>query len=108
MSEWKQTVAVSDVPQEGTLLIQVASEPVCLYNLQGRIYATHDTCTHMTASLSDGWVIGENIECPMHNGQFHIPTGNAAVSPCVGRLRTYPIKIVDGMVLIDASHAIAI
>ncbi len=99
--EWKKVCPKADVPEGGTMLIQAGGEPVCLYNLDGSIYATHDTCTHMVASLSDGWIIGENIECPMHNGQFHIPSGRGVVSPCVGQLRTYPIKITDEHVYIE-------
>jgi nitrite reductase/ring-hydroxylating ferredoxin subunit len=105
MSEWKRVCPVGEVPEGGTLLIQAGGEPVCLYNLSGRVYATHDTCTHMDASLSDGWIIGENIECPMHNGQFHIPTGKAVVSPCVGQLKTYPIKIEGNDVFIQLERA---
>lgn len=101
MSEnWIKVAGVSDVPEDGTLLVDLRGEPVCLYNVGGRIYATHDTCTHGQASLADGFVDGEEIECPLHQGRFHIVTGKAAGVPCTEDIRTYPVRIDNGAVLL--------
>ena len=97
---WIKVAKVSDVPEDGTLLVDFAAEPVCLYNLGGIIYATHDTCTHGQASLADGFIEGEDIECPLHQGRFHIPTGKAVSVPCTESIRTYAVKIENGAVLI--------
>ena len=75
--------------------------PVAVYNLQGRFYATHDICTHATASLSEGDIVdGDLIACPVHDGQFHIPSGQAVAFPCTVDLQTYRV-IEDG----DDIHA---
>lgn len=101
MSEnWIKVAKESDVPEDGTLLVDVGAEPVCLYKLAGKIYATHDTCTHGQASLADGFIDGENIECPLHQGLFHIPTGKAVGPPCTVDIRTYAVKVDGGAVLI--------
>jgi len=101
MSEnWIKVASVSDVPEDGTLLVNFGVEPVCLYNLGGKIYATHDTCTHGQASLADGFVEGGAIECPLHQGKFDIATGKAVAVPCVEDIRTYPVKIDGGAVLL--------
>ena len=92
--------SASDVPEDGTLLVDFHGEPVCLYNVAGKIYATHDTCTHGQASLADGFVEGEEIECPLHQGRFRIATGKATAAPCIEDIRTYPVKIDDGAVLL--------
>lgn len=89
---------VEDVPESGTLRVLVNGEPVCLYNLNGTICATHDICTHAEASLSEGFIDGENIECPLHQGLFHIPTGKAVREPAVEALRVYPVRIVQGRI----------
>ena len=101
MSEnWIRVANVSAVPEDGTLLVHCGSEPVCLYNIGGKIYATHDTCTHGQASLADGFIEGEEIECPLHQGRFHIATGKAVGAPCVEDIRIYPVKIENGAVSI--------
>jgi nitrite reductase/ring-hydroxylating ferredoxin subunit len=97
---WTKVAAVADVPEGGTLLASLGAEPVCLYNIAGSIYATHDTCTHGQASLADGFIEGEEIECPLHQGKFHIPTGKATGIPCIESVRSYAVKIENGAVLL--------
>ena len=101
MSEnWVKVANASDVPEDGTLLVNLCAEPVCLYNLGGEIFATHDTCTHGQASLADGFIEGEEIECPLHQGKFHIATGKAVGATCTEDIRTYAVKIENGAVLL--------
>ena len=97
---WVKVASASDVPEDGTLLANLGAEPVCLYNLGGKIFATHDTCTHGHASLADGFIEGEEIECPLHQGKFHIATGKAVGIPCTEDIRTYAVKIENGAVLL--------
>ena len=99
---WIKVAAVADVPEDGTLLVNLGDEPVCLYNVGGRIFATHDTCTHGQASLADGFIEGEEIECPLHQGKFQIPSGKAVGVPCTEDIRTYAVKIDDGAILLKA------
>lgn len=76
--------------------VQVGGCPVAVFNIDGEFYATADTCTHATASLSDGEIVdGDLIACPLHDGQFHIPTGQAMGFPCTVDVRTYKV-IEDG------------
>jgi len=97
MSEnWIKVANASDVPE----LVNLGVEPVCLYNLGGKIFATHDTCTHGQASLADGFIEGEEIECPLHQGKFQIATGRAVGVPCTEDIRTYAVKIENGAVLL--------
>lgn len=66
--------------------------PLAVFNIEGRFYATSDTCTHATASLTSGEIVdGDMIACPVHDGQFHIPTGQAVAFPCTVDLRTYRV-----------------
>lgn len=99
-NDWKAVAALADVPEDGTLVVDYGADPVCLYNLGGTIYATHDTCSHGQASLADGFIDGENIECPLHQGLFHIPTGKAVGAPCKIDVKTFEVKVDAGQVYI--------
>lgn len=68
---------------------------IAVYNLGGNFYATADLCTHATASLAEGDIEEDLIICPVHWGQFHIPTGKAQGFPCEIDLRTYPVEVDD-------------
>jgi nitrite reductase/ring-hydroxylating ferredoxin subunit len=99
--KWTEVAKVADVPEQGTLPVSLAGEPVCLYNIAGTIYATHDTCTHGHASLADGFIVeGSLIECPLHQGSFDIRTGQAVGVPCKEEIRVYPVRIEEGKVLL--------
>ena len=72
---------------------------IALYNVDGHIYATADTCTHAAASLSeDGTLKGRIVECGFHNGSFDVTTGEPCASPCTVALTTYRVEVVDGVV----------
>jgi 3-phenylpropionate/trans-cinnamate dioxygenase ferredoxin subunit len=59
---------------------------ICLArNEQGAIFAINDECTHEKYSLSEGELIGNEIECPQHSSRFDLfngkPTGLPAMIP---------------------------
>lgn len=87
------TVGKADYLEPGELMyVEVEDEPVCLINLDGEIYALNDTCTHEDASLSDGTIVGDEIECPLHGGAFYIRTGEPAAMPVVVRTDKYKVR----------------
>lgn len=71
--------------------------------VEGLIYATHDMCTHEDASLADGFIDGECIECPLHQAMFHIPTGAIRSLPATKALRIYPVRVTGGDVHVRAT-----
>ena len=71
---------------------------IAVFNIDGHYYGTDDRCTHGQASLSEGFIDGDIIECPMHGGAFDIKTGEPADKPCVTPIATYEIGI-DGDIL---------
>ena len=75
-------------------------DPVCLVNFEGEFYALNDCCTHQDASLSDGEIVGNDLECPLHGGAFDIKTGKPTSFPVVTPVDMYPIKIEDDQILI--------
>ncbi|MEE8145189.1 MAG: Rieske 2Fe-2S domain-containing protein, partial [Kiloniellales bacterium] len=68
-------------------------------------FATDGVCTHEGADLTGGLVIGDIIECPLHQGRFHIPSGKAKSPPVCIDLRTYPVRVEGGKVFIDVPAA---
>ncbi len=105
MNDWIPVAAVADVPEGQTLAVDVGGEAVCLYNLGGTVYATQDTCTHEEASLAEGYIDGDCIECPLHQALFHIPTGKARTAPASVDLRVFPVRVVGATIEVDATPA---
>ncbi len=76
-------------------------DAIAIYNLDVEYFATDDTCTHGAASLSEGEIDGEEVICPFHLGSFNIRSGEAVVEPYVKAVRTYPVRIEDGMLYVE-------
>ena len=91
--------AVEDVPLGDVLGVERGGVrfAVCR-TADGAVYAVNDTCTHHSARLSEGVLIGCEIECPMHQGRFDITTGEATRRPAREPLATYPVEVVAGQV----------
>ena len=93
------TVAkVGDLNPGEMMYVEVGDEPVVLINLDGEFYALSDICTHEEASLSDGEIVGDEIECPLHGGAFDIRTGQPVAFPVVVPAETYRVRVVGDAV----------
>ena len=96
----------ADFVEPGTVLrVDVDGfPPLAVFNLDGEYFVCDDTCSHGQASLSEGTIEGDRIECPWHNGQFCIRTGAALTAPAVAPIAVYPVTLKEGMVFIPAKR----
>ncbi len=69
--------------------------PERLYLVDGTVYAIGNLCTHEFALLTEGFVEGDAIECPLHQARFSIKTGKVLSEPADTDVPSYPVK-VDG------------
>ena len=99
--DWHRVCPVDDLDEEDVVQHLIGDVALAVYNVGGEFYATADTCSHQGASLSDGYVAGDLIECPLHQAQFHIPTGKAMSPPADEDLATYPVKVENGDIFVQ-------
>lgn len=96
VEEWIQVAAAADIEPGTGLRVEVGDEPIAIWNVDGEFYATADTCTHEEASLSEGDLWGEVVECPLHGAQFDVRTGAVLSLPAIFPVATYVVKLEDG------------
>ena len=101
---WYPVASTEDIDEEDVLQARVGELLLAIYNLDGEFYATSNICTHEDACLSEGVVIGNIIECPRHQGRFHIPTGEPKGVPATVAIRTYPVKVIDSQIFVAVSE----
>jgi len=94
----------SEVGPESVKAFAVGASTLAVYNIDGAFYVTDDECTHAAASLADGMLEGDVIECCMHMGSFHVPTGKVMQPPCEVPLRTYRVVLEGDDILVDLSR----
>jgi nitrite reductase (NADH) small subunit len=65
-----------------------------------KLFALADRCPHRGGPLSQGIVFGDRVACPLHNTCVDLDTG-CAVAPDKGQVRSYAVRIDDGVVYVD-------
>lgn len=102
MSDWIDVAAVENFLPGTCRVVGTADIPIVVFNLDGRYYAIENRCTHEDAELDDGEIEGDQIICPLHGARFSIITGEALSPPAYEGLLTYPVRINNGWVEVDA------
>ena len=90
---WRRVAALSQLPDDAALPVRLGDVPIALYRLNGEVHAIDDVCTHEFALLSQGFVEGGAIECPLHQARFDIATGRCLAPPATTDLRRYAVRI---------------
>ena len=94
----------SEVTPGNTLRAEHQGQSYAVYNVEGTIYVTQDECTHGPGYLSEGYILGEEIECPFHQGRFHIASGRATLAPATEPLKCWKVSMVNGKVCINPAE----
>ncbi|KGJ11016.1 nitrite reductase small subunit NirD (plasmid) [Paracoccus versutus] len=94
--------ALDDIPRQGARVIRTAQGCVAVFRtLDDRVFALDDRCPHKGGPLSEGMVHGDRVTCPLHNWVFDMNSG-AAQGADEGAVRTWPVRVERGRVLISA------
>ena len=91
---------VSEIKPGEMIAVEVDSEQVLLANVNGNIHAIDDICSHAYASLSEGDLNGEEVECPLHGAAFNVTTGVPITPPADESVRVYQVQIEGDDILV--------
>jgi 3-phenylpropionate/trans-cinnamate dioxygenase ferredoxin subunit len=100
MPNWHDVAASGDVTDDAPINVKVGERDIGIYCVNGAYYALEDVCPHAYALLSQGFVEGEEIECPLHGAKFHIPTGRCTKEPADRDLAKYEVRAEGGRVFV--------
>ena len=102
---WTDVAAEADLREDDVIGVRAGGRDLALYRIAGQTYATDDRCTHGNARLCDGFLLGDEIECTLHQGRFDVRTGRAMCEPLAEDLRTWPVRIEGGRVWVALGGA---
>tara|TARA_B100001057_G_C22727695_1_gene902406 strand:+ start:311 stop:634 length:324 start_codon:yes stop_codon:yes gene_type:complete len=99
---WVKTYSIHDIDDEDVKEFHLPNgNKIAVYNINSSFYATDLFCTHEEVSLCDGFIDGDSIECPLHQGVFKISTGEVLESPPTEGLKTYLTKIENNFIYVN-------
>jgi nitrite reductase/ring-hydroxylating ferredoxin subunit len=98
MSDWVQLAKVEDLDEEEGLGVIHSGHRFVVFRLDDGAYVLDDVCSHEFSLLSEGEVWDDEVYCPKHGSRFNIKTGAVRGLPATAPVRTYPVKVEQGMV----------
>jgi nitrite reductase/ring-hydroxylating ferredoxin subunit len=101
VSNWTKVAAAADCLAGQLLGVDAGGVPVVLANVDGKICALHDECSHQEYALSDGELEGDQVVCVYHGARFEACSGQNKALPAVRPVKSYPVEVRDGDVYVD-------
>ena len=103
-SRWVRTVADADLPDGGTIGVEVEGRKVLLHRAGGHLYALDDLCSHAGALLSRGQVDGCVVTCPLHGSRFDLRDGHIVRGPAHHPQPVLPARARNGWIEVRGSQ----
>ncbi|MBC7637310.1 MAG: non-heme iron oxygenase ferredoxin subunit [Acetobacteraceae bacterium] len=102
---WVRVAAIDEIAAGSALGVTVGDLNLAIYHLDdGRVFCTDNICTHAFALLTDGWMEGTTIECPLHAGQFDVCTGKGLGAPIEEDLKSFPVRVEGGEIMVEIAN----
>lgn len=98
--EFFEVAPESELPNGERLFVEIAGQPIVLFNIAGQVFAIGDVCSHDDGPLGDGMIEGHHVVCPRHGAEFDIRNGAAVSMPAVVDIPAYPTRILNGAIFI--------
>jgi 3-phenylpropionate/trans-cinnamate dioxygenase ferredoxin subunit len=92
---------IGDIPSGRVKVVEVGDEDVALCNVGGEIFAIANVCTHDNGPLGEGYLLGDEIECPRHGARFNVRTGEVKTLPAIIPVPTFEVQIEGDDVLVN-------
>ena len=90
---WTLVADTSDLAEKTVIGRVFGGLSIAIYRIGGDYFATSNVCTHANGLLSEGEVVDDYIECPLHFGLFEIASGKAQGAPVTRDLATFQVRV---------------
>ena len=104
---WVDIGALEAIPVRGARVVRTSAGCVAVFRTaENEVYAIDDKCPHKAGPLSQGIIHDRAVTCPLHNWVISLETG-AATGADTGQVRTHPLRIDAGRILLDVAGLVA-
>jgi NADPH-dependent 2,4-dienoyl-CoA reductase/sulfur reductase-like enzyme/nitrite reductase/ring-hydroxylating ferredoxin subunit len=97
-------VELSSVRPGQLLAGHAFGEAVLLARVDENWFAVGARCTHYSAPLADGLLVGETIRCPWHHACFSLRNGAAVAAPALNDLPAYDVRVENNIVRVTGKR----
>ena len=105
MTEWLELGPITAVPVRGARCVNTPNGKIAVFRTaENQVFAVDNRCPHRGGPLAEGIVHGASVTSPLHIWVFDLQPGEAQGAD-EGSVRTYPVKVEDGLIYI-APHVL--
>ena len=112
-SAWVRAAPVEAFPRDGGACVKVGALQIAVFNFarRGEWFACQNLCPHRREMALSRGILGSagdvpKVACPFHKATFSLRSG-ACLTSDLDAIRTYPVRVEDGWVLVDLASELA-
>lgn len=94
MQEYTKVARLEELKPGKCKAIELNGQRIVLLNAGGNIHALEDSCSHLGAPLSQGFLSPNSITCEWHGASFDLASGAALNAPAKDPVRVYEVRII--------------
>ena len=102
MGQFYVVAAEQDLPDGSQMHVDLNGTEMLLIHHQGEVFAVDYYCSHEKLGMEGGLVENFCLHCPHHSAGFDIRDGSVQSAPAWEDINTYPVKVEDGLISIEA------
>ncbi len=95
-----EVAKLKDLKPGSSKVVEAKGIPIAIFNVDGNIYATSNTCLHAAGSLGEGTLEDNIITCPLHGWQYNIMDGSCKTMNFM-KLKIFKVKIDNDKIMVD-------
>src|SRR5215813_9003527 len=99
--KWVRVTQCENIPLREGRSITIDDREIAIFRLGDRFLAIDNRCPHKGGPLSEGIVSGNKVVCPLHAWKIDLETGGVTGQPGEPCVRTYPIRVHEGVIQIE-------
>jgi 3-phenylpropionate/trans-cinnamate dioxygenase ferredoxin component len=96
-----KVATIDQIPDGGGLRVDLQGHSVALFKVGSDVYAIGDRCSHAEASLSEGELFDDEVECPLHGAVFDVTSGKPKSLPATAPVPTFVVEVEGEDVLLE-------
>lgn len=104
MGAFHTVCRVGELSEGEARAFAVGNKLIAVFRDHGQYFAIDDTCPHMGASLSGGYVASGIVTCPWHAWRFRLADGAWADNPRI-KIGFYPVRIEGEAIQVEVPAA---
>jgi nitrite reductase/ring-hydroxylating ferredoxin subunit/uncharacterized membrane protein len=101
--EWTEVYEDGALPEGELRSASLDGRKLVLARVRGQVHALADTCAHRGGALSDGELVGDCVECPLHGSRFRLDDGGVERGPSAYPQPIYDVRVADGRISVRAA-----